>query len=66
MIVFKLDDKLKKENLSRREFARRIDARTQTINDYCNNEFKQINADNLDKICKYFKCNIDDILEFRW
>lgn len=64
MIVFKLDKMLKLYNIGQRELSRETGIRQATISDYVNNKAKHISVENLDVLCKYFKCKSEDIIEY--
>jgi putative transcriptional regulator len=64
-IIIKFAGLLEKHNLSHRKFAKITGIRHPTISAMCNNEVKQIPLENLDTICKYFDCSIQDILEYK-
>lgn len=64
MIVFKLDKMLKLYNIGQRELSRETGIRQATISDYVNNKAKHISVENLDILCKYFKCKSEDIIEY--
>lgn len=64
MIKMKLKDIMIKNNIGQRELSRITGIRQSTIGDYCNDTYKHISKENLDKLCKYFNCKVDDIIEY--
>lgn len=64
MIIIKLQQLLDDKNVSQRALARELDIRQDTINKMCNNNAVFIRIDHLDKICAYFNCSLEDILEY--
>lgn len=64
MIIFKLKELLERHNIGQRELSRNTGVRQATIGDYVNNKAKHISVENLDILCKYFKCKSDDIIEY--
>ncbi|MDB2071404.1 helix-turn-helix transcriptional regulator [Clostridium paraputrificum] len=64
MIKFKLKKLMDDNNIGQRELSRITGIRQSTIGDYYNNTFKHISKENLDKLCKYFNCQVDDIIEY--
>lgn len=65
MIIFKLKELMETQAIGQRELSRRTGIRQATISDYVNNKAKHINTENLDILCIYFKCNVQDIIEFK-
>lgn len=64
-IIIKLDFMLRKHGYSQQEFSRLIEIRQASISEMCNNQTKRLPLDNLAKICKFFDCEITDILELK-
>ena len=65
MINMKLQHFLDEQKISRRELSRQVNIRQSTINDYCNNTFKSISKENLEKLCKHFECSVNDLIEYK-
>lgn len=51
-------------NIGQRELSRSVDIRQATIGDYYNNKAKHISIENLDKLCKFFDCKSEYIIEY--
>lgn len=64
MIKIKLAELLGKHKMTRKRLAELIDARPNTIGDLYNENVKRIDIQLLNRICKVFNCNIEDILEY--
>ena len=64
MIKMKLHIKLAEYRLSQKEFSELMGIRVATINAYCNDKEKHIPVEHLNKFCKYFKCNVSDLIEY--
>lgn len=64
MIKIKLSEQLGKQRMSRRELARLIGVRPNTIGDMYNDNVKRLDIAALNKICTVLNCDISDILEF--
>lgn len=64
MIYFKLHIRIAEKRMSQRELAEALDIRLPTINGYINNKAKHIPIEHLNKFCKYFNCNLEDIIQY--
>ena len=64
MIKMKLHVKLAEKRLTQKQFSEDTKIRLATVNAYCTDNFKTISKEHIDIICKYFKCNIEDIIEY--
>jgi putative transcriptional regulator len=64
MVRMKLDILLTKYRLSQRELALRTGIRFETINKYTNNSYKYISNNHINILCKFFKCQVSDLLEY--
>ncbi|MGM0807476.1 MAG: helix-turn-helix domain-containing protein [Bacillota bacterium] len=62
-VIIKLDQELKKHNMSQRELSKLTGIRQPSINEMCRNQTSRIPLDNLAKICEVLRCEISDILE---
>lgn len=63
MVNFKLKELMEKHNIGQRELSRKTGIRQATIGDYVNNKAKHIGVENLDILCNYFNCEVEDIIE---
>lgn len=63
MITFKLKELMEIHNIGQRELSRETGIRQATIGDYVNNKAKHISVENLDILCNYFNCEVEDIVE---
>lgn len=63
-IVIKLDNYLKKNNISRSSLSRQGELRYDTILSYCRGNVTRLDTDTLAKICTALDCDISDIIEF--
>lgn len=64
MLKCMLKVKLFEYNISQKDLADATGIRLPTISDYCNNKFKSISKDNVEKLCSYFCCDIGDLFKF--
>ena len=46
------------------ELARECDVNRMTLSKIVNKKGQSINTDNLDKLCRYFNCKIEDLVEY--
>lgn len=68
MLIFHLDNILKKEELSQTKFADYCNVRPNTISDICNNKVKRLEMKTLNKIMKVLTkmgYTINDFMEYR-
>ena len=65
MIIVKLDDLMWKHNVTAMDIAKRTDLGTSTISRLRNNKATGIDFNTLEKLCKFFKCSITDIIEIQ-
>lgn len=63
-IIIKLDDYLKKNNISRSGLVRNSGIRYDTLLSYCRNNVTRLDTDTLAKLCGTLHCKIEDIIEF--
>lgn len=64
MIKMKLHIKLAEYRLTQTEFAKKIGIRQPAVSAYCNDNFKTISKEHLDKMCQFFNCTPNDLIEF--
>ncbi|MCS6107941.1 XRE family transcriptional regulator [Clostridium botulinum] len=64
MIKMKLHIKLAEKRITQKQLAEDTGVRLPTISGYCTDNFKMLSREHLDKFCKYFNCNINDLIEF--
>ena len=64
MIRIKVSELLGKHKMTRKDLADAIGVRPNTIGDLYNENVKKIDVEVLDKICKTFNCEIEEILEY--
>lgn len=63
-IVIKLDELIKKSNISKNKLSHRAEMQRTQINNYCNNNITRLDTDVLARICTVLECEIGDLLEF--
>jgi Predicted transcriptional regulator len=65
MIKMKLHVKLAENRLTQKQISEITGIRLPTISAYCTDNFKTIPREHLDILCKYFKCKVEDLIEFK-
>lgn len=64
MIICKLDEFLRMNNITQKDISEILDINKNTISNYANNKFTTINKDHLSAFCEYFKCTPNDIFTY--
>ena len=64
-IIFKLQDVLNKNDITRYKFSRMTNIRYDTICNYCKGNVTLINVEYLKIFCNMLNCNIEDIIEYK-
>ena len=64
-IEIKLDEYLKKHNISRSSLSRNGQLRYDTILSYCKGNVTRLDTDTLSKLCFALNCKIEDIIEYK-
>lgn len=54
---------LQERKISKNKICKDLDLPRGNFNRYCRDEFQRIDANLLIKLCRYFDCSIEDILE---
>lgn len=63
-IRLKLKEQLDTRGMTRNHLARRIDARFEVVDKWCNGQVEKIDADILARICFVLECRVEDIVEY--
>ena len=63
-IAFKLDDQMKKHNMSKNHLSRITGFRFETIQGYYNGSISRIDLYIISDFCKIFDCKLGDLIEF--
>lgn len=64
MINFKIKELLEKKDISRYKFQKLTNWNYKRINAYYYGKVLSITTEELNCLCKIFKCNISDLIEF--
>ena len=65
MIETKLHILLAERRMTQKELSEATGIGKNTIGRYCNDTWSKINKDDIDILCKFFNCNIGDIIEYK-
>ena len=65
MVVFKVKDLLEKNKMSRYKLRQYTNFSYQRVNDYYFGRVKDIKASEINTLCKLFKCNVQDLIEYK-
>lgn len=64
MVEMKLHMLLAKHRITQKELAQATGIRQATISAYASESYKHIVKDHIDTLCKYFDCDITDLIEY--
>lgn len=56
---------LQERKISKNKICKDLDLPRGNFNRYCRDKFQRIDANLLIKLCRYFDCSIEDILEIK-
>lgn len=63
-VNLKLDEYLRKHNISRSSLSRNGQIHYKQLLKYCNNDMQKVDLNLLARICKTVNCEISDIIEY--
>lgn len=64
-VHIKIMDLLQERGISKNQICKDLNIPRGNFNRYCRDEFQRIDANLLLKLCKYFNCEIEDLLEIK-
>ncbi len=64
-IHFKIMELLQERGISKNQICKDLNIPRGNFNRYCRDEFQRIDANLLLKLCKYFDCGIEELLEIK-
>lgn len=64
-IIFKLEDVLNKNNITKYKLSRITNIRYDTICNYCKGNVSLINVEYLKIFCNILNCTVDEIIEYK-
>lgn len=62
-IHMRINELLSERNISRNKICKDLEIPRGNFNRYSRDEFQRIDANLVIKLCEYFECNIQDLLE---
>ena len=65
MIIFKIKDLMKEQNISRYRLQKLTNWNYKRINSYFFGRVININVEEIEKLCDIFNCDIKDIIELK-
>lgn len=64
-VHIKIMELLQERGISKNQICKDLNIPRGNFNRYCRDEFQRIDANLLLKLCKYFNCGIEDLLEIK-
>lgn len=64
MIDMKLHIKLAEKRMTQKELSEATGIGKNSISRYCNGTFEKIDKQHLDTLCKFFNCDLSDLIEY--
>ena len=64
-VHLKIVELLHERGISKNQICKDLNIPRGNFNRYCRDEFQRIDANLLLKLCKYFDCEIEDLLEIK-
>lgn len=64
-VHIKIMDLLQERGISKNQICKDLNIPRGNFNRYCRDEFQRIDANLLLKLCKYFNCGIEELLEIK-
>lgn len=61
----RIPELLAEHGISKNQLCKDLDIQRYNLNRYCRDEFQRIDANLILKLCDYFGCEIQDLLEIR-
>lgn len=62
-IHMRIVEQLAEQGISKNQICKDLDIPRGNFNRYCRDEFQRIDANLIVKLCEYFHCDINDLLE---
>lgn len=61
----KINDLLQKKKISKNKLCSDLSIPRGNFNKYCRDDFKRLDANFICKLCFYFNCDIDELIEYK-
>lgn len=65
MVLIKVKELLEKNKMSRYKLRQYTNLSYERVNDYYFSKVKAIKVEELEELCRLFKCNVQDIVEYK-
>lgn len=65
MVRFKLLELLEEKELNQKQLSELTGIGKNAINRYCNHTWQKANKNDIDILCRFFNCKINDLIECR-
>lgn len=65
MIVMKLHIRMAEKRITQKKLSELTGIRQATISTYCNDTAKHLVKEHLDIFCKFFDCELSDLIEYK-
>ncbi len=60
----RINELIQKEGISKNRVCKDLDIPRANFNRYCRDEFQRIDANLVCKLCEYFQCEIQELIEY--
>ena len=60
----KINDLLERKGVSKNQICKELEIPRSNFNRYCRDEFQRIDANYICKLCEYFDCEIQELIEY--
>lgn len=64
-LYLRINELLEEHQISKNKICRDLNIPRPNFNRYCRNEFQRIDANLIVKLCEYFGCGIESLMEVR-
>ena len=64
-LYLRINELLEEHQVSKNKICRELNIPRPNFNRYCRNEFQRIDANLIVKLCEYFDCGIESLMEVR-
>ena len=64
MLKMKLHILMAEKRMSQKELSEKTGIHTPTINKYYHDTYQRIDKEHIEKFCKLFNCNVQDLIEY--
>lgn len=61
----RIEELLEEKDISKNKICKDLDFQRGNFNRYCRDDFQRVDANLIIKLCRYFDCSVDELLEIR-